>query len=247
MNTARSPRPRPAGASQQRATALAYTTLKQELLDGVIRPGDRIVDTDVCERLGVSRTPVREALLALERDGLVRIVPRQGYFASEISVSDALDAYQLRFILEPIATALAARQISDTQLAELRDVLAALSRLEDDPSDDALAQAIELNKSFHVLIAQASGNGRLSRVMADLMDALGRLVRVDLRTRTSAAATWRVEHEEILGALEARDPDRAAAAVRESFQRDEGLLLARARDDMGRVFRSGEPPEWNAR
>jgi DNA-binding GntR family transcriptional regulator len=243
MNAARSPGPRPQRAIQQRAKALAYTTLKQELLDGGIRPGERIVDTEICARLGVSRTPVREALLALERDGLVRIVPRQGYFASEISVSDALDAYQLRFILEPIATALAARQISDAQLGELREVLAALSSLEDDATDDGLARAIELNKSFHVLIAHASGNGRLARVMADLMDALGRLVRVDLRTRTSAAATWRIEHEEILAALEARDPDRAAAAARESFQRDEGLLLARARDDLGRIFRSGEPPE----
>ena len=93
------------------------TTLKRELLDGVIRPGDRIADMDICARLGVSRTPVREALLALERDGLVRIVPRQGYFASEISVSDALDAYQLRFILEPIATALAARQISAEEIS----------------------------------------------------------------------------------------------------------------------------------
>jgi DNA-binding GntR family transcriptional regulator len=246
MNAARSPKPRPQRATQQRATALAYTTLKQELLDGEIRPGERIVDTQICARLGVSRTPVREALLALERDGLVRIVPRQGYFASEISVSDALDAYQLRFILEPIATALAARQISDAQLGELREVLAELSSLEDDATDAALAQAIELNKSFHVLVAQASGNGRLARVMADLMDALGRLVRVDLRTRTSAAAAWRLEHREILAALEARDPDRAAAAVRESFQRDEGLLLARARDDLGRIFRSGELPEGGA-
>ena len=240
MNAARSSRPGPSGGNPQRATALPYTTLKQELLDGVIRPGERIVDTDVCARLGVSRTPVREALLALERDGLVRIVPRQGYFASEISVSDALDAYQLRFILEPIATALAARQITDRELSELRGVLAALSELEDDPSESALVHAIELNKAFHVGIAEASGNGRLARVMSDLMDALGRLVRVDLRTRTSAAATWRFEHHQILAALEARDPERAAEAVRESFLRDEGLLLARARDDLARLFRPGE-------
>jgi DNA-binding GntR family transcriptional regulator len=156
-------------------------------------------------------------------------------------VSDALDAYQLRFILEPIATALAARQISAEELSELRALLDSLHEIEDDPSEGALAHAIELNKAFHVRIAEASGNGRLARVMSDLMDALGRLVRVDLRTRTSAAAAWRSEHQQILAALEAGDPDRAAEAVRDSFQRDEGLLLARARDDFGRVFASGEP------
>ena len=126
MNLAPSSR---TGIGRERATVRAYTTLKQDLLDGVIRPGERIVDTDVCARLGISRTPVREALLALERD---------------------------------------------------------------------------------------------------------RLVRVDLRTRASAAATWRVEHRRILAALEARDPDAAAEAVRESFRRDEGLLLARARADLER-------------
>jgi DNA-binding GntR family transcriptional regulator len=246
MNAARSSGPGPGAGSQERATVQAYTTLKRELLDGVIRPGDRIADMEICARLGVSRTPVREALLALERDGLVRIVPRQGYFASEISVSDALDAYQLRFILEPIATALAARQISAEELSDLRALLASMQEIEDDPSENALAQAIELNKAFHVHIAEASGNGRLAKVMSDLMDALGRLVRVDLRTRTSAAATWRFEHQQILLALEAGDPERAAEAVRDSFQRDEGLLLARARDDLGRLFRSGEPPSAQA-
>jgi DNA-binding GntR family transcriptional regulator len=230
----RTSRPRISG--QQRATALAYETLKRELLDGVIRPGERIVDADVCKRLSVSRTPVREALLALERDGLVRILPRQGYFASEISVSDALDAYQLRFILEPVATALAARRITPTEVSELRELLDALADVDGDTSESGLARAIDLNKAFHVRIAEASGNSRLARILSDLLDALGRLVLVDLRTRTSAAAAWRAEHLDILAALEAGDPERAVAVVRESFQRDEGLLFARARDDLGRVF-----------
>src|SRR5438045_605349 len=91
-----------------------------------------------------------------------------------------------------------------------------------------------LNKAFHVRNARVSGNGRIGAVTSDLMGALGRLVRVDLRTRASAAATWRVEHRRILAALEARDPDAAAEAVRESFRRDEGLLLARARADLER-------------
>jgi DNA-binding GntR family transcriptional regulator len=213
-----------------------YTALKRDLLQGTIRPGERILDADICRRLKVSRTPVREALLALARDGLVRIVPRQGYFATEIGVSEALDAYQLRIVLEPLATALAARRISDEELTELRQLLSELSRVEESASDTAVVDAIELNKKFHVLIAEASGNLRLARVLSDLLDALSRLVVVDLRTRRGTAGTWRDEHEKILAALEAHDPDRAFAVVREAFRSDEGLLFARARDDLDRVL-----------
>lgn len=226
-----------------RATEVAYTTLKRELLNGTIQPGERIADSEICRRLKVSRTPVREALLALERDGLVRIVPRQGYFATEIGVSEALDAYQLRMVLEPFATALAARRVNDEELGALRELLAELAVAEADASDAALVEAIELNKRFHVLIAEASGNVRLARVLSDLLDALGRLVLVELRTRRGSARTWRDEHEEIFAALEARDPDRAFAVVRETFQSDEGLLFARARDDLDRVLGSSLRPD----
>ena len=71
-----------------------YEALKRELLEGVIRPGERLEDGSIALRFACSRAPVREALLALEQEGLVRVVPRHGYFASEISVSAALDAYR---------------------------------------------------------------------------------------------------------------------------------------------------------
>src|SRR5690348_10756274 len=102
------------------ATQRAYEALKGRLVSGDLQPGDRIVIDDICAELGISRTPVREALLALEREGLVRIIPRQGYFVTEISYREALDAYQLRFILEPIATAMAARRINQEEVASLR-------------------------------------------------------------------------------------------------------------------------------
>src|SRR5947199_10368305 len=103
-----------AGGHMRRSTKQrVYEALKRELLDGVIRPGERINDSEIAARFSCSRGPVREALLALEQEGLVRVVPRHGYFASEISVGAALDAYQLRLILEPIATAMAAQRITD--------------------------------------------------------------------------------------------------------------------------------------
>jgi DNA-binding GntR family transcriptional regulator len=200
-----------------------YELVKREVLEGALQPGARIVDADLCARLGVSRMPVREALLALAHEGLIRVVPRNGYFVSEISIGDALDAYQLRMILEPIATAMAASLLSDDDLRQLRE----LAEEETEDTSAGLIRAIELNRAFHVRVAAASGNARLSRIMAELMADLTRLAVVELRV-AGTMASWRDEHRQIVAALEARDPIWAADVVRAAFQRDDGLLPVRA-------------------
>ena len=178
-----------------------YEEVRRDLLDGVIRPGERIPDAEICARLGVSRTPMREAMLALERDGLVRIVPRQGYFAAEIIASDVLDAYDVRFVIEPIVTAMAATKISDAELEEVRS----LANIHAAESEAGLAGVVELNKAFHLRIAQLSGNARMARLMSEVLDVLGRLALVDLRHYRSVDS-WRTEHLRIVDALAARDP-----------------------------------------
>jgi DNA-binding GntR family transcriptional regulator len=208
-----------------------YKALKQEILEGTVRPGDRIDDHATAARFACSRAPVREALLALEQDGLVRVAPRHGYFASEISVSAALDAYQLRLILEPIATALAAAHITDEELIKLQ----ALAVVEDDSSDAGLSGTVAANRAFHVGVARASGNARLARLMGELLDELNRLAYVELRAGRSVAS-WGAEHGEILAALAAHDPGRAAGVVRATFLRDEGLLPGRARAELVQVL-----------
>lgn len=213
------------------ALTRVYEDVRRDVLDGIIRPGERIPDAEICSRLGVSRTPLREAMLALERDGLVRIVPRQGYFAAEIIASDVLDAYDVRFVIEPIVTAMAATKITDVELEEVRS-LADISAGE---SEDGLARVIELNKAFHLRIAQLSGNARMARMMSEVLDALGRLALVDLRHYRSVES-WRAEHLRIVDALEARDPAAAAEAVRASFEHDAGLLPGRSHGDLARLL-----------
>jgi DNA-binding GntR family transcriptional regulator len=201
----------------------AYDVLKRQLLRGTIKPGQRIVVEEVCSRLGVSRTPVREALVALDREGLVQTVPRRGYFAREISFREALDAYQLRMILEPIATALAARRIGQKELDVLRRLIDSSAGGTSD-----IGTLLEMNRSFHVLIAKSAGNERLARVMADLMDDMERLVYVEFDAQHTPS-DWRNEHLSIVDSLESRDPDRAASAARATFIRDSGLLAGRAK------------------
>jgi DNA-binding GntR family transcriptional regulator len=174
----------------------AYDVLKRQLLRGTIKPGQRIVVEEVCSRLGVSRTPVREALVALDREGLVQTVPRRGYFAREISFREALDAYQLRMILEPIATALAARRIGQKELDVLRRLIDSSAGGTSD-----IGTLLEMNRSFHVLIAKSAGNERLARVMADLMDDMERLVYVEFDAQHTPSDR-RNEHLNIVDSLE---------------------------------------------
>ena len=213
------------------ATTRVYESVKRDLLDGVIRPGDRIGDAELRDRLQVSRTPVREAMLALEQENLVRIVPRQGYFASEISATDVVDAYQLRFLIEPVITAMAAQRIREADVDELRE----LAKVTSDGSDEGVAEAIERNKRFHLRVAEVAGNSRMTRVMSEVLDALGRLAVIDLRQRRTGES-WTAEHLAIVEAIAAHDPVRAAQVVRDTFEPDEGMLLKRTRADLSNVI-----------
>jgi DNA-binding GntR family transcriptional regulator len=220
------------------ATQRAYEEIKKDVLSGSLQPGDRIVIEDLCARLQMSRTPVREALLALEREGLVRIAPRHGYFVSEISYREALDAYQLRLILEPIATAMAAQRVTPEDITRLR----ALAEVPQDGSEASFVRAIEQNRAFHVRIAEISGNQRLAKMMADLLDDMKRLTYVELRTEHTEP-DWQEEHEAIVGALERRDPSLAARIVRGTFHHDAGLLPSRARNELSRLLEDMHEPQ----
>lgn len=219
------------------ATQRAYEDIKGQVLSGTLQPGDRILIDAICARLEMSSTPVREALLALEREGLIRIVPRHGYFVSDISYREALDAYQLRFILEPIATAMAAQRVTDEEIADLR----ALADVPNDGSEASSIRAIEHNRAFHVRIGEISGNQRLAKIMADLLDDMKRLTYVELRTEHTEL-DWQQEHENIVGALQRRDPRMAAEIVRGTFHHDAGLLPSRARAELARLLNEMDEP-----
>jgi DNA-binding GntR family transcriptional regulator len=217
--------------AKRSATTRVYEAVKRDLLDGVIRPGSRIGDVELRDRLQVSRTPVREAMLALEQEKLVRIVPRHGYFASEISATDVVEAYQLRFLLEPVITAMAAQRIRDGDVEPLRE----LAEVTSDGSDRGIAEAVERNKRFHLRVAEFAGNSRMTRVMSEVLDALGRLAVIDLREGPTGAS-WSAEHLAIVAAIADHDPVRAAQVVRDTFAPDEGMLLKRTRTELSNVI-----------
>src|ERR1700759_3243287 len=130
--------------------------LQHAILEGVLKPGERLRAEHLAQRYGTSRTPVREALLQLEAQGLVEVEPNRGAVVKAFDAADLLDLYEVRALLEPAAAARAAPRISAEQLAELHALC-------DDqaPVDEQIAA----NERFHRIIADAAGSPRLSTAM----------------------------------------------------------------------------------
>ena len=195
-----------------------YEKLKQMILDGELAGGEPLVERPLAERLGVSRTPVRETLFRLEREGLVRVVEGKGAFAATYSLEDMIEIYQMREGLEPLAARLSCSHLDDEALdrheEQLNRYRARPSLRTEDPG-----QWRRLGRDFHNLFIQASRNERLINAIQgmqhqiELFRGLGRTInpRTDLKSAVD-------EHWEILQALRARSPQRAEKAVRNHLQ-----------------------------
>jgi DNA-binding GntR family transcriptional regulator len=158
-----------------------YYALKREILAVGFRPGQPLAEEELAERFGASRTPIREALLRLQADELVRIEPRRGAFVQQLSVADFLEINELRSVLEAFAARVAARRISDetvhSLLAALRDI-----RVEA-PNEDDFQKLEALDLRVHSVIGEASGNKRLCRLMRGLDDMMLVMRVGDMRSR----------------------------------------------------------------
>lgn len=178
--------------------------LRDMIVEGEIRPGERIPEKSVCERLGISRTPLREALKSLAKEELVELTPNKGARACLLTAEDVLNRFEVISALESLAGQLAARRASDEQIRELRDVferMAGYFRSRD------LHEYFQLNQHIHEALIEASGNDVLIATHENLMVKVRRprffAILSDARWKESVD-----EHRAIQEALEARDPDR---------------------------------------
>ncbi|AZL58566.1 GntR family transcriptional regulator [Tabrizicola piscis] len=185
----------------------AYRQLLDDIRSGALPPGARLRETDLAARLGISRTPVREAIRQLEADGLVIHLPRQGATIRSLDYAEVIELYEMRAVLEGTAARLAARSASDVELAELAALNAELAAA-------ATSQhAQELNRQFHMLLLDAARNRFLIKSINALQKTLLILGPTTL-TDTARAAEAVSEHAAILRALSARDEAAAEAAMR---------------------------------
>jgi DNA-binding GntR family transcriptional regulator len=218
----------------------AYEMIWRQLIRGKRQPGDRLTDTELASQLGLSRTPVRQALHRLAQEDLVRLDARRGFSVREFSANDVIEIYQVRAVLEVLALRLAAPRLTPAQLREQLDALHRVrNALRKERDDHSVLLHLEADLKLHNLLIQASGNGRLIRILAGLrsQQTLFQYWDTSYPERNEAAAD---EHEVILLALTRGDTVKAEAAL------EQHILNARTRvltDLFGTNGKSHDPAD----
>ncbi|MCC7164857.1 MAG: GntR family transcriptional regulator [Anaerolineae bacterium] len=189
----------------------AYQRIKDAILTLQLKPGAPLVEAELAERLGVSKTPVRDALLELRREGLVTKIPYSGTFVSEITPKDTREIIEIRAVLEGLAARLATPRLSETDLVYLESLI---DRELDAIDAGNIELATQLNGEFHKIILAQVENQRLVALVENFEDQLQRfrMLSSQLNGRLRKSAE---EHRRVLGALCSRDADRAEEFFRE--------------------------------
>lgn len=201
---------------------VVFQTLRQAILHGELKPGERLMEIHLAQKLGVSRTPVREAIRKLELEGLVLMIPRKGAVVAEITMTDLEDVLEVRMALEELAVKSACRKITQEQLAEVKRLAAEFRKLL--YSEDVTACA-EADVAMHDAIYEATGNRRLVQMLNNLREQMYRYRMEYLKDR-QAHSFLVEEHEEIVNALENRDEKRALEATCRHIERQRDHIIS---------------------
>ncbi len=189
------------------------------MLSCVLKPGQQLREKDLVERFSVSKSPVRDALLKLETQGLVEVLPRRGYRVRRIDVSDVRDMYGLRHVLERECTLMLIDTASDSILRELEQYRSA-------PDCPALADWITYNRAFHSHIARYCGNRRLGRITCETLEQFDRLTYVSVSQAADLSLdTFVAEHGQLIDAIRERNRRRAARLTREHIEASRRRVL----------------------
>lgn len=188
---------------------VVFNTLRQAILRGELKPGERLMEIQLANKLGVSRTPIREAIRKLELEGLVLMIPRRGAEVAEITEKSLRDVLEVRGALEELAVELACDRINGEEIEALK--VAATHFEETLQGGDVTAYA-EADVQFHDIIYNATDNQRLIQLLFNLREQMYRY-RVEYLKRTEVHATLLAEHQWIIDCLEKRDKLTAKQAV----------------------------------
>jgi DNA-binding GntR family transcriptional regulator len=209
-----------AARSNAAAGDAVHRTLREAIMSGRLRPGDHLAEEYLARQFGVSRTPVREAILRLETEQLAERVPRRGLVVRGIPEREVLEVYTVRTSLDALAARLAATQSLPADRAHLRWVNQRLAEAAGRGDDSAMA---ELNIQFHEAICEAAHNGMLLRFMRQIHDWVHRFGETTF-SFPGRAQTAVAEHERVLEAIEEGD-----AAAAEQLARDHMISAQQAR------------------
>lgn len=200
MDEGSSQQPAPRGRVSPQAVSRA---IREDLILGIHRPGQRLTEEAMAARYGVSRVPVREALRTLEAEGFLQSRPYAGIAVVELTDSEAEDLLEIRALLEPLGAGRAARRRTPEQLGRLKELVSLGQEAVEDGRLDELAR---LNSRLHEVIATASGSRTLSQLVTQLSHKIAWVYSAELPRR--AADSWQ-EHADLVAAIEQGDETRA--------------------------------------
>ena len=196
--------------------------LRQAIRDGILPPGERLMETPLAEELGVSRTPIREAIRILEQEGLIVMIPRRGTYVADMSLKDVTEVFELRSILEELAAELAAERITNEEIEALEQHLVEIGNYMNENNLDKVVQADIL---FHEILYKASRNDRLVEMINNLREQTLRFRTLSMSQTGRLAKTWD-EHRQLVEAISDRDVERARQIARIHMEESEKTLLA---------------------
>lgn len=210
-------------------TVKVFEEIEQAILSGVYSVGDQLVEIKISQELGVSRTPVREALKQLELDGLVKTIPNKGTFVIGISTEDIIDIYTIRVAIEGISSKWAAERITEGQIKEL-EMIVELQEFYSSKSD--VLQLLQLDSKFHEIIYDISGSRILKHTLISFHNHLKRARESSLLSagRTIEAVK---EHRAIFEAIAKKDSEKAKELTEKHIinARDNILVLLSNNND----------------
>ena len=200
---------------------VVFNTLRQAILRGELKPGERLMEIQLANKLGVSRTPIREAIRKLELEGLVLMIPRRGAEVAEITEQNLRDVLEVREALEELSVKLACEHATQAQIEEMKQ---AAQVFKESLSGDDVTRIAEADVAFHDAINMATDNQKLIQILNNLREQMYRYRMEYLKDRQSHSVLVR-EHEVILNALCARDAEKALDVTITHIERQRDHIL----------------------
>ncbi len=204
---------------------VVFNTLRQAILRGELQPGERLMEIQLANKLGVSRTPVREAIHKLSQEGLVLMIPRKGAEVADISEKNLQDTLEVRKALEELAVQLACDKITGEQIEELKQAGEEFKRA---LKSNDIMEIAEADVEFHDVIYQATDNEKLIQLLNNLSEQMYRY-RVEYLKDENVFPRLAREHDEIVELVEKRDKENAAKVMCEHIDNQITSVLQKIR------------------
>ena len=224
----------PASAASDSTVDKVYDRLRSMAIGYVLKPGERLNEVALAKSLGVSRTPLREALNRLCIEGLLRFLPGKGFYCRDLDVQEIFSLYELRKVIEVSALRLSLQRATD---AEIQSVLAFLDHTGPDAGARSVSEMVDLDEQFHERLMSMSGNQEMLRVLRNV-NARIRFVRwIDMNRADRPAS--QSEHRAVLAGLMARDEAACVGVLERHIDRRLDQITSAIREGYAQIYMGG--------